>query len=221
MMALVEAGWSEGRWLRAERQTAGKGRLGRDWRSPEGNLYTSTMILPHPGDPAIGGLGLLVGVALCEAIRTAVPASGVILKWPNDIMVEHAKLAGILLERSGDAVIVGIGVNVRTAPALADRLTIALSDLAGGTDVTAVSLLEMVADRFDLWLERWRRDGFAAVRDAWLASAHPVGTGLMVSTVHEKALSGEFLGLGADGALILGLDDGTQHVIHSGDVGFL
>jgi len=221
MAALVDAGWTEGRWLRAERQTAGKGRLGRDWRSPEGNLYTSTLIRPQPGDPAIGGLGLLVGVALCEAIRALMPASNVQLKWPNDIMAGQAKLAGILLERSGEAIIVGIGVNVRSAPALPDRLTIALADLVGGAEITAAVLLEALADRFDHWLVRWRLEGFAPVREAWLASAHPIGTGLKVSTVNEKALSGQFLGLEADGALILGLDDGTHHVIHSGDVGFL
>lgn len=221
MAALVDAGWTEGRWLRAERQTAGKGRLGRDWRSPEGNLYTSTIIQPRPGDPAIGGLGLLVGVALCETIRALVPTGDVRLKWPNDIMAGQAKLAGILLERSGEAVIVGIGVNVQTAPMLPDRLTIALADLAGGADMNAAALLDALADRLELWLERWRAEGFAPVRAAWLAAAHPVGTGLTVSTVNEKALSGQFLGLEADGALILGLDDGTQHVIHSGDVGFL
>ena len=87
--------------------------------------------------------------------------------------------------------------------------------------MTATTLLEALADRFDHWLARWRQDGFAPVRDAWLAAAHPIGTRLIVNPANDVMLSGQFLGLGTDGALILGLDDGTQRAIHSGDVGFL
>lgn len=221
MVALVEAGWAEGRWLRAERQVAGKGRLGRAWHSPDGNLICSTLIRLRPDDPPIGALGLLVGVALQAALASCLPEAEPRLKWPNDVMVGPAKLAGILLERAGDAVIVGIGANVRAAPDLPDRATVAMADLPGGADVTAADLLDVLADQLAHWLARWRTEGFAPVRTAWLAAAHPLGTPLSVTTSGANVMTGQFLGLGADGALILGAEDGRQHAIHSGDVGYL
>lgn len=224
MVALAQAGWAEGRWLRAERQLAGRGRLGRAWHSPEGNLICSTLVRLRPGDPPVGGLGLLVGVALQAALAACLPQAEPCLKWPNDVMIGPAKLAGILLERVGDAVIVGIGVNVRAAPELPDRETIAIVDLPGGADVTAAGLLDLLADQLAHWLDRWRGEGFAPVRAAWLAVAHPIDTPLVVKTGDAtgsgaNAMTGRFLGLDVDGALILRLDDGRQHVIHSGDVG--
>jgi len=218
---LAAQGWEEGRWLRAERQTAGKGRLGRQWRSLEGNLQASTLIRLRPTDPPVAGLGLLIGLALCEAIHGLAPQAGALLKWPNDIMAGQAKLAGILLERVADAIIVGVGVNVRSAPGVEGRATIALADLPGGAAVDAAILAEALADRLDHWLARWRSEGFGPVRAAWTAAAHPPGTRLSVHISTESRLEGRFEGVAEDGALLLGLDDGTRQVIHSGDVGFL
>lgn len=221
LAALSAQGWEEGHWLRAERQTAGKGRLGRQWQSQEGNLQASTLIRLRPTDPSVSGLGLLIGLALHDAIHSLVPDAGVLLKWPNDVMAGQAKLAGILLERVGDAVIVGVGVNVRSAPVVDGRATVALSDLPGGAGLDAATLVESLAGSFDHWLARWRADGFAPIRAAWAAVAHPVGTRLSVHISTESRLEGRFEGVAEDGALLLGLDDGTRQVIHSGDVGFL
>lgn len=221
MTTLAAGDWAEGHWLRAERQTAGRGRLGRDWHSPVGNLQASTLIRLRPGDPSIAGLGLLVGVALYEALAELLPDADLSLKWPNDVMAGTAKLAGILLERSGDAVIVGVGVNVREAPRLPDRETIAMADLPGGADRSAAALIDLLAGRFDHWLARWRGEGFAPVRAAWLAAAHPPGTRLAVRIGEESRREGRFVGVAPDGALLLGLDDGTTATIHSGEVGFL
>jgi BirA family biotin operon repressor/biotin-[acetyl-CoA-carboxylase] ligase len=219
--ALALQGWEEGHWLRAERQTAGRGRLGRSWLAEAGNLQASTLVRLRASDPPVTGLGLLVGVVLQEALMILAPESGARLKWPNDLMAGHAKLAGILLERVGDAVIVGIGVNVCSAPLVEGRATVALADLPGGGSVEAATLLEVVAARFDHWLARWRAEGFAPVLEGWAQAAHAPGTRLSVHTGAESRLEGVFEGVAPDGALLLRLDDGTRQVIHSGDVGFL
>ncbi len=221
MAELVGQGWDEGHWLRAARQTAGRGRLGRDWQDGAGNLQASTLVRLRPGDPPVSGLGLLVGVALHEALARLAPDAGIALKWPNDVTAGPAKLAGILLERVGEAVVVGVGANVAHAPQVEGRVTIALSDLPGGAGIDAAAVAQALADRFDHWLARWRAEGFAPVRAAWLAAAHPVGTRLAVILGAESRLEGGFEGVAQDGALLLRLDDGTRQVIHSGDVGFL
>lgn len=221
MAALAGQGWDEGHWLRAGRQTAGRGRLGREWQSHEGNLQASTLIRLRPSDPPVAGLGLLVGVALHEALTSLAPDAGIALKWPNDLTTGPAKLAGILLERLGDAVIVGVGVNVANAPQIEGRSTISLAELPGGVGIDAATLSESLAARFDHWLARWRAEGFAPVRMAWLGAAHPIGTRFVVHPGTESHLEGGFEGVAEDGALLLRLGDGTLQVIHSGDVGFL
>lgn len=221
LKALAASGWPEGQWLRAERQTAGRGRLGRGWQGPEGNLATSTLIRVRPGDPPAAGLGLMLGVAVHTALSGLLPTAPFQLKWPNDIMVGAAKLAGMLLEREGDAIVAGVGINVREAPRLPERETIALADLLGGAVLTAQQVQEALVTSVDHWLAQWREGGTAAIVDAWLPRAHPIGTRLAVSAATQLPQHGRFLGLDADGALILGLDDGTSQIIHSGDVGVL
>jgi BirA family biotin operon repressor/biotin-[acetyl-CoA-carboxylase] ligase len=195
--------------------------MGRDWHDGEGNLQASTLIRLRSTDPPVSGLGLLVGVALHEALAGLAPSAGLSLKWPNDLMAGPAKLAGILLERAGEAVVVGVGVNIAQAPEVAGRRTIAFNALPGGEGIDVAGAMEALAERFDHWLGRWRREGFAPVRAAWLAAAHPPGTRLSVHNDTESRLEGRFEGVAEDGALLLGQGDGTVQVIHSGDVGFL
>lgn len=221
LKALAATGWPEGQWLLAERQTSGRGRLGRDWQSVTGNLHASTLIRLRPGDPLVTGLGLLAGIAVHDALAGLLPDAVIQLKWPNDVMVGPAKLAGMLLEREGDAVILGIGVNVAQAPRLPGRETIALADLPGGEGIDAGQVLGALVPALDGWLARWRAEGTSALIAAWLARGHPVGTRLAVSTGADRPQHGSFLGLDAHGALILGLEDGTSEIIHSGDVGVL
>lgn len=215
------ADWPEGSWLCAERQTAGRGRLGRTWQSPQGNLHASTLIRLSPGDPPATGLGLMMGVVVHSALLSLVPKGDLRLKWPNDVMCGPAKLAGMLLERDGDCVIAGVGINIATAPALPDRETIALADLRGGAAITLMSALDALVYAFDKWITAWRICGTPGAIDAWLPLAHPVGTRLTVSTGADAPQIGAFLGLDPDGALILGRDDGTEVLVHSGDVGLL
>ena len=220
-LRMQAANWPEGDWLRAESQSAGRGRRGRQWESPTGNLSASTLIRLRPTDPSLAGLGLMVGVAVHSALAQLLSDAALTLKWPNDVMIGKAKLAGMLLEREQDCIIVGVGINVANAPNLDDRETIALADLPTGGNIDAATLMQAVADSFDHWLARWREGGSAAINGSWLERAHPIGTSLLVSTGPDSRQQGRFLGLDGDGALILEREDGTSQIIHSGDVGVL
>lgn len=211
---LARGGAAEGLWLRAERQTKGRGRQGRAWSSPAGNLYASTLVRLRPSDPPAATLALVAAVALEEAVR----AFGVeaVLKWPNDLLVDGAKLSGILLERVADAVIIGFGVNLALHPQDIERATTSLA--AQGAAAEPDVFAETLAEAFARWLARWRGEGITVVRDRWLGHAHPSGTALTARLADGSAVEGLFEGLDAEGALILRLADGSRHVIHAGDV---
>jgi BirA family biotin operon repressor/biotin-[acetyl-CoA-carboxylase] ligase len=208
LLALARGGAAEGLWLRAERQTRGKGRQGRVWQSPPGNLYASTLVRLREGDPPAPTLALAAAVALHEAATPHVAKGELRIKWPNDLLLDGAKLAGILLERGVDAVVIGFGVNLACEPESLDRPTARL-----GEGVEPRQFLEALAEAFARWLGRWRGEGLAPVRDRWLAAAHPVGAAL--STPEGDGL---FDGLDASGALRLRRADGTIDIVHAGDV---
>ena len=226
LAALARDGAPEGMWLRAERQTSGKGRQGRAWRSPFGNLYASTLVRLRPGDLPAPTLALVAAVALHEAVSLS--AAGVLIKWPNDLVVipprngegDHAKrgggvpakLAGILLEREGEAVVIGFGANLAEHPDDLDRLATSVAALAGAPPDPA-AFAELLAEIFARWLSRWRGEGLAPIRRRWLEAAHPVGTAL--ATTEGDGL---FDGLDEAGALRLRLADGTVRLVHAGDV---
>uniref|UniRef100_UPI0035CC7F6A biotin--[acetyl-CoA-carboxylase] ligase n=1 Tax=uncultured Sphingomonas sp. TaxID=158754 RepID=UPI0035CC7F6A len=246
MLLLARSGAEEGLWLRAERQTGGRGRRDRVWESPKGNFYGSTVVRVRPGDPAAATLALVAAVALEEVVRVylinavapakagaaalgyapraardtpAAPASAgatMWIKWPNDLLLDGAKLSGILLERSGDAVIVGIGVNLAHHPTDTDRLATSLA--AHGAAPNPADFAETLAEAFARWLGIWRGQGLAPIRTRWLERAHPVGTALTARLADGQAIDGLFAGLDSDGALILRLADGSARVIHAGDI---
>lgn len=213
MAELARSGASEGLWLRAERQTSGKGRQGRAWDSPAGNLYLSTLVRVRPGEPSPATLALVAAVALEEAVSLF----GVhpMLKWPNDLLVGGAKLSGILLERVDDAVIIGFGVNLAHHPIDLDRPATSIAAHAPAPDPEVFA--ETLAEVFARWLSLWR-DGIAPVRERWLARAHPLDTALTARLTDGTSMEGLFGGLDGQGALILRLADGTTRVIHAGDV---
>jgi BirA family biotin operon repressor/biotin-[acetyl-CoA-carboxylase] ligase len=208
---------AEGDWLIADRQTAGRGRQGRAWFDGHGNFMGSTVVRLASGDPPPGSLALVCGLAVLEAVAPLIPPPHQPqLKWPNDILIGAAKLCGILLERSGDAVIVGIGVNLAHAPEVEGRSTVALSAFgpAPDRDTFAAAL----ARSFDLELERWRNFGLEPLIRRWESAAHPHGTPLLVGEPGEIPLKGQFAGLDANGALQLQLADGTTRTVHAGEV---
>jgi BirA family biotin operon repressor/biotin-[acetyl-CoA-carboxylase] ligase len=128
MAALARAGAPEGSWLRADVQQGGRGRHGRPWVSPAGNLYASTLVRPWPGNPPPHTLAMVAAVALDELLQAFVDPARLRIKWPNDLLVGGAKISGILLEAVDDAVVVGIGVNLAHHPDNIDR---AATSLAG------------------------------------------------------------------------------------------
>jgi BirA family biotin operon repressor/biotin-[acetyl-CoA-carboxylase] ligase len=139
-----------------------------------------------------------------------------VLKWPNDLLIDGAKISGILLERTGDAIVVGIGVNLAHHPTDTDRRATSLT--AHGATPDPADFAETLADTFARWLSIWRGQGLAPVRARWLERAHPIGTALTARLPDGSATDGLFNGLDGDGALILRLADGTARVIHAGDV---
>ena len=165
----------------------------------------STVVQLRAGDPLAATLALVAGVALAKTIRALAPAIDFQLKWPNDVLADGAKCSGILLERSGDSVVIGVGVNLVSAPDLPDRATASLAEKGAAID----------RDRFADALWTWRQEGVESIVRAWLPLGHPVGTPLHVS---EQALDGYFDGLAPDGALRLRRADGEVMLVHAGDV---
>jgi len=212
LVALAAAGAAEGVWLRADQQSGGKGRQGRAWRSPPGNFYGSTLVRLRRGDPAAPTLALVAAVALHETVALFARHAEVRIKWPNDLLVGAAKLAGILLERAGEAVVIGFGVNLAHHPDDIERPATCVAALSEHAPEPA-RFGEALAEAFARRLASWRSAGLAPIRDAWLAAAHPRGTAL---TTAEG--DGLFDGLDESGALRLRLADGSQRLVHAGDV---
>jgi BirA family biotin operon repressor/biotin-[acetyl-CoA-carboxylase] ligase len=167
----------------------------------------------RPGDPPAQTLSLAAGLALVEAIDAAMPGQALMLKWPNDLMLRGRKLGGILLERSGDRVAAGFGVNLAKAPALPDRETATLAAKTGPE-----AFAPLLAGSFARLLELWRTSESSALVRAWEQRAHLPGTRLTVHTGQDDTISGRFAGLEPDGVLRLMLDDGSIEVIRAGDV---
>ena len=219
LAAQLEAGeaLAEGDWLVADRQTAGKGRQGRVWFDGYGNFMGSTVVRLAADDPPPSTLALVTGLAVFETVSPLIPPPHQArLKWPNDVLIGEAKLCGVLLERSGDAVIVGIGVNLAAAPQVEGRSTIALSQFGPSPDRDLFAA--ELARKFAAELDRWRSFGLGTVIRRWEAAAHPRGTPLAVGEPGEIPLKGQFAGLDADGALQLRLADGTTRTVHAGEV---
>lgn len=191
--------------------------MGRDWQSPVGNFYGSTLVRLTAGVPPPATLALVAAVALYDAFRFLAPDVDFRIKWPNDLMVDGAKISGILLERADDAVVVGIGVNLAFHPEGLPRKVTSLAAL-GVAVPTPEDFQHILAARFDAWLDSWRRAGLAAVRSAWVERAHAKGTALSVNAPDGSVTEGLFEGLAEDGALLLRLADGTIRAIHAGDI---
>lgn len=169
----------------------------------------------QPGDPPAQTLGLVAAVAMHEAASGAAPAAPLMLKWPNDLMAGGAKLGGVLLDRQGECVVVGFGVNLAACPA--GLCATSLAAVAGRAPPPA-AFLDALAAAFARWLGLWRGEGLASIRASWLASAHPPGTALVTHDREGGSFSGIFEGLDESGGLKLRLADGTTHVMHAGDV---
>ena len=207
----------EGAWLVTDRQIAGRGRAGRPWFDGAGNFMGSTVARLATGDPPAPTLALVAGVAVHRAVSVLAPnLPGLWLKWPNDLLLAAAKLGGILLERQGEAVVVGIGVNLAAAPDLPDRASASLR--AAGVEIARDSFADALARQWSSALFSWHGGDWPALRDEWLACAHPIGTPLVVRDAGRQPIEGRFDGLEPEGAALLRLADGTARAIHAGEI---
>lgn len=214
-------------WVVADRQTCGRGRLGREWISPPGNLHAS-LIIGDLHDPAIAPqLGFVAGVAAMRAMRHRADGGDFALKWPNDLLLGGAKLGGILLETvsapTGDlrtpvvpVAIVGIGVNCAASPVdlpYPARALASLGPAAPSRETFFAALSDALAETLALWRAP---DGFARVRELWLRDAAGLGTQISVRLMHES-VTGVFETIDAVGRLVLVTSAGAR-AIEAGDV---
>jgi BirA family biotin operon repressor/biotin-[acetyl-CoA-carboxylase] ligase len=212
-------------WITAKRQSAGRGRLGRDWESPEGNLFATALFeFPHPLSEA-ALVCFSAGLAVIDATRAlGLDASKLRLKWPNDVLVNEAKLAGILIE-TGQVhgrlwMAAGFGINVATAPKRADRETACLAWLPGGTGKTAEAALAGLDIVFRRRMASLLSAGFEPTRLDWLEKAAHMGRRLELNPASGR-IDGVMEGLAPDGALMLRRDDGTTTHVRAGEISLL
>ena len=209
-------------WIAADEQTGGRGRSGRGWVSEPGNLYNSLLLTIDRPPMVLAQLALVAGVAVHDTISQLAPALAPKLKWPNDVLVDGAKICGILIESQlaasgrGHNVVVGIGLNLAHHPELADRLATSLA--AHGIAVPPRHAWQVLSTAFAKWLALWSEgDGFSAVCQSWQSRAVAVGTSVSVKAGAET-ISGRFGGLDTDGAMLLDLLNGQRRRITFGDV---
>lgn len=210
----------EGTVIQALSQTKGRGRHGRVWESPLGNLYMSVLLRPECDAAKAGQLSFVVAVAVSAAIDMVLaPGHVKTLKWPNDILIDGLKCAGILLESelkadgSVAAIIVGVGVDIHGAPEGA----IGLQKVTNEITVPVNKFRDMLLEKLGHYYRLWQQDGFAPIRKLWLAQAQNLGKEITV-TLGEKKMIGIFQDLDASGALKLAQNDGKVLDITSGDV---
>lgn len=211
-------------WITARSQTAGRGRRGREWVSPEGNLMATLLIAPGVTAPDAARLSFVAALAVHDLVSTYATRAAVRVKWPNDVLVDGKKIAGILLESSGQEgqdvipwLAIGFGVNLVHAPTGTAYPATFL-----GAHGPAPSPAEALAELAQAWETRfrvWRVGGFAAIREAWLAVAAGVGQPVEVRLPNET-LHGRFETLMPDGALSLFLPTGARRAITAGEVFF-
>lgn len=218
---LALAGAEDGTIVWARAQTAGRGRQGREWTSPPGNLYTSLVLRPDCPPREAVQLAFVAALGAAGMIGLHVPPLMPLrFKWPNDILLGPRKVAGILIEAEGqgdrlDFMILGLGVNLVAHP---ENARIPATDLRTetGETVDAGEALEGFARHFMIWTNRWLDAGFAPVREAWIAHAAGLGERIEVR-LPNQTLAGTFADLDASGALLLDTADGRR-TIAAGDV---
>lgn len=210
-------------WSRT--QSAGRGRQGRHWFSPEGNLYFSLILRPRRPAATAAEISFVAAVALGDAVAPLLgPETRVTFKWPNDLLIEGRKAAGILLESFGgpkgftEWLILGVGINLASHPLDTDFPATSVWAQSRRAE-SPQAVLKFYIGHFDRWLARWRGEGFAPVRRAWLRNAGGLGRPITVR-VGDELIAGTFRSINESGALELDGDDGATRVINAGDVFF-
>lgn len=219
---LIAAGAAAGAVVWAESQTAGRGRHGNEWISPPGNLYCSIVLKPQVDQARLSEVSFVSALAVRDAVAAHLPPeTPVEFKWPNDILAAGRKISGILVEAEKlpdeprTALIVGIGVNIVSAPRETSYPATCIAALTRVPRVPRV--LGAVVTALDRRLDRWNRHGFKPIRDEWMKHAHRVGAQISAN----DGISGTFIGLDETGALLIGLPGGEERRLVSGSIRYL
>ena len=220
---LAESGAVDGTLVWTRQQIQGRGRQGRGWQSLPGNLFCSLVLRPRCAPDVAAQLGFVAALAVGDTAAALISGRRTIQnKWPNDVLIDGKKLSGILLEScvSGDGnltwVVLGIGLNVRSAPDLPNYPTTSLS-AAGAREVSLELVLRTLAEYFAQWRTRWTSEGFSPVRAAWLQRAAALNQRIELRLPREH-LHGTFRDMDEQGALVLELPDRTQRAISAGEI---
>ncbi|MGV8948602.1 MAG: biotin--[acetyl-CoA-carboxylase] ligase [Candidatus Paracaedibacter sp.] len=220
---LLAIGAEEGTVVRAERQTAGRGRRGRQWISEPGNLYCSIILCPQCPLSQVSQLSFVIALAVGNTVMPYLTEHNLLsYKWPNDLLLQKEKVAGILIEtesQGGDlaeACVIGIGLNLNIIPEHSAYPVTALknhSKLPLDRDVLFSELLIQIVNQYQIW----QKEGFNPIREAWMERAHGLRQELLI-TVGENQIRGQFIGLSPEGALLLKEENGFTHTLMSAEV---
>ncbi len=206
-------------WVQSEEQTAGRGRSGRNWISVPGNLYASLAFEPACEAARLPQIGLVTAIAIHDCVCNWAPREQVRLKWPNDCLVNGAKISGVLIETlrlTSPAIVIGCGINIASKPGNVDYPTAALHDFAPEATVNSVS--ENLCASLEKWITAWNHGAsFVEIRNEWLVRARCLGETLSVRDGETRS-AGICRGLNTDGALLLEKSDGTIAAVYAGDV---
>jgi BirA family biotin operon repressor/biotin-[acetyl-CoA-carboxylase] ligase len=209
----AEAGETGPLWITAREQTGGRGRRGRTWVSQPGNLFATLLITPQGAIENRAQLSFVTGLAAADTV--AIYAENVALKWPNDVLLNGHKVAGILLESFGNALAVGFGINLAHAPKGTDFPATSIASVSATP--SPKDALASLARAWDAWYEVWLRHGFAPVRGAWLGYAWGLGEPIRVRLM-DREMDGLFASVDTDGALLVRRPDGALARVSAGDV---
>jgi BirA family biotin operon repressor/biotin-[acetyl-CoA-carboxylase] ligase len=214
---LAMAGEAGPLWIMAERQSRGRGRRGRAWQSEHGNLAATLLLSPDAPQAMTGQLSFAAALAVADMAAHFAPHSAIAVKWPNDVLAEGGKLAGILLEAGDRWLAIGIGANLASHPEGTEFPDTSLAGL-GVPVPSAEEALAILAARFAHWYDVWMKGGFAPLRDEWLTRAKGVG-GPIRARLPNETREGVFEGIDASGALLLN-EGGSLRAIAAGEVFF-
>ena len=214
----------EGTIIIAEKQSAGKGRLGREWFSPVGGIWLSIILYPQLPPSYIPRITLMTAVAVVKAIRMCTQIKSQI-KWPNDILINEKKVCGILTEMSAELdminwVVVGIGINanidLRDFPEDIQANTISLKETSG-KEVLRVKLTQTFLQEFEKYYDKLKRKEFPSILEEWKLYSHTLGKKIKVD-MGERIITGDAVDINEEGALILKKEDGELIKIISGTI---
>lgn len=214
----AERGAGHGTVILAAEQTAGRGRRGRSWVSPRGNLHCSLLLHPGASPAAAPQLAFVAAIALRDALAELAPQASFQVKWPNDILCGGRKIAGMLLESAPPWIVLGVGVDVVHAPdpALYPATCLRLC----GSGAEPFDVLAGFCAHLAPWYDTWGSQGFVPIRQAWLAHAAGIGGPVTARLADDRSLTGRFVGLDEGGALLVETPDGDVKTVLAGDVFF-